>query len=50
MNANHSIIAKMFDEEIKNPLRREVKRQSTKKNQMDIYNEIINFFIAKEPS
>jgi len=31
VNANHYIIAKMFDEEVNNPLRKEVDRQPTKK-------------------
>jgi hypothetical protein len=50
VDANHSILAKMFEEEIKNPLRIEVERQPAKnKNQMDIYNAIFNSFATKEP-
>jgi hypothetical protein len=30
VDANHSIIAKMFEEVVKNPLRRQVERQPTK--------------------
>jgi hypothetical protein len=30
VDANHSIIAKMFEEVVKNPLRRQVQRQPTK--------------------
>jgi hypothetical protein len=31
VNANHVIIAKMFEEEVNNPLKREVKKQLAKK-------------------
>jgi hypothetical protein len=31
VNANHSIIAKLFEKEINNPLRRKVEKQPAKK-------------------
>ncbi len=31
MNVNHYIIAKVFEEEMNNPLEKEVERQTTKK-------------------
>jgi hypothetical protein len=46
VDANHFIIAKIFEEEIKDPLRREVERQPTKK-QIDIYSAIVNSFATK---
>ncbi len=49
VDANHFIVVKMFEAEIKNPLRRKVERQPAKKNQMDIYNAIVNSFVAKKP-
>jgi hypothetical protein len=36
VNVNHSIITKMFEEEVNNPLKREVERQLAKKNQINL--------------
>jgi len=32
VDANHSIIAKIFEEEVRNPLKRKVEKQPAKKN------------------
>jgi hypothetical protein len=48
VNANHSIIAKLFEEEINNPLRGKVGKQLAKK-QNPFGNAIVNFFVVKEP-
>ncbi len=45
MNVNHSIIVKMFEEEVNNPLKREVEKQHAKKISNQIGNVIVNFFV-----
>jgi hypothetical protein len=49
VNANDYIIAKMFEKEINNLMRREMEKQLAKKISNTFNNAIINFFVAKEP-
>jgi hypothetical protein len=50
VNANHFIIAKVFEEEINSPLIGKVKKKLAKKGSIPSNNVIINFFVAKKPS
>jgi hypothetical protein len=50
VNANHFIIAKVFEEEINSPLIGKVKKRLVKKRSIPSSNVIINFFVAKKPS
>ncbi len=50
VNANDSIIAKMFEKEINSLVRGDVEKQLAKKNSNTSNNAIVNFFVAKEPS
>jgi hypothetical protein len=50
VNANHFIIAKVFEEEINSPLIGKVKKQLPKQRSIQSSNIIINFFVAKKPS
>jgi hypothetical protein len=50
VNANHLIIAKVFEEEINSPLIGKVKKQLPKKKSIPFSNVIIKFFVAKKPS
>jgi hypothetical protein len=47
MNIDHFIIIKMFEEEMNNPLKGEMGKQPTKKNQNPYGNAIVNFCVAK---
>jgi hypothetical protein len=49
VNVNHYIIVKVFEEEMSNPLEKEVERQHTKKRSHPFSNAIINFFSTKNP-
>ncbi len=44
MSANHSIIAKMFEEDVNNPFRGEVERQ---KNQIHLVMQLSFFLLLK---
>ncbi len=47
MNANHFIIAKLFEEVINSPLKGKMERQLAKKISNPSINVIVNFFVAK---
>ncbi len=49
MNANHIIIAKMFEEEVNRSSKGEVEKQPRKKRLNPYGNAIVNFFVAKYP-
>jgi hypothetical protein len=49
VNANHSIIAKLFEEAINSPLKGKVERQLAKKISNPSSNVIVNFLVAKNP-
>jgi hypothetical protein len=49
VNANHSIIAKMFEEEMNRSLKGEVEKQPTKKMLNPYGSAIVNFLVAKYP-
>jgi hypothetical protein len=49
MNANHSIIAKMFEEKVNGSLKGEMEKQPTKKRLNPYGSAIVNFFVAKYP-
>jgi hypothetical protein len=50
VNEDHSIIAKMFKEEVNSPLKWEVERHSISTRSNPCSNAIINYFVAKYPS
>jgi hypothetical protein len=45
---NHSKIAKVFEKEVNNPIREELKRQPTKKKPILSGVVIFNFFVTKD--
>jgi hypothetical protein len=47
VNANHSIIAKLFKETINSPLKGKVAKQLAKKISNPSSNVSVNFFVAK---
>jgi hypothetical protein len=47
--SNHSKIAKVFEKEVNNPIREELKVQPTKKRPNLSSVVISNFFVAKDP-
>jgi hypothetical protein len=49
VNANHFIIAKMFEEEVNRSLKGEVEKQPTKKRLNPYGSVIVNFFVVKYP-
>jgi hypothetical protein len=49
VNANHSIIAKMFEEGLNSPLKRKVEKQLGKKRSNPCGNAIVKFFATKYP-
>lgn len=49
MLSNHSKIAKVFEKEVNNPIREELKKQPTKKGPNLFGVVIFNFFVAKDP-
>ncbi len=48
-NANHFIIAKLFEEAINSPLKGKVERKLAQKISSPSSNVIVNFFVAKNP-
>jgi len=50
VNANHSIIAKIFEEEVNSPLKGEFEKHLAKKRSNQFGSAIVNFFPTKEPS
>ncbi len=50
MNANHSIIAKIFEEEVNSPLKGEFEKHLVKEISNPFGNAIVNFFATKEAS
>jgi hypothetical protein len=49
VNANHSIIAKLFEEVINNPLQGKVGKQLAKDISNPSSNAIVNFFVVENP-
>jgi hypothetical protein len=49
VNVNHSIITKMFEEELNSPLKRKVDKQLGKKRSNPCGNAIVNFLATKYP-
>jgi hypothetical protein len=49
VNANHSIIAKLFEEEVNSPLKGKVENQLAKKRSNPCGNAIVKFFATKYP-
>jgi len=49
VNANHSIIAKMFEEEMNSPLKGKVEKQLAKKRSNPCGSVIVKFFATKYP-
>ncbi len=49
VNANCSLIAKMFEEEVNRSLKGEMEKQPTKKRLNPYGSAIVNFFVAKYP-
>ncbi len=47
VNANHSIIAKLFEEAINSPLKGKVEKKPAKKISNPSSNVIVNFFVVK---
>ncbi len=47
MNANHFIIAKIFEEEVNNPLKGEFEKHLAKKRSNPFGSAIVNFFAIK---
>jgi hypothetical protein len=49
VNANCSLIAKMFEEEVNRSMKGEMEKQPTKKRLNPYGSAIVNFFVAKYP-
>jgi hypothetical protein len=49
VNVNHSIIAKMFEEELNSPLKRKLEKQLSKKRSNPCGNAIVKFLAIKYP-
>jgi len=49
VNANHSIIAKLFEKAINNPLKGKVGRQLAKNISNPSSNAIVDFFVVENP-
>jgi hypothetical protein len=45
VNANHSIIAKVFEEEVNSPLKGKVEKQLGKKGQIHVGVQLLNFLL-----
>jgi hypothetical protein len=50
VNANHVIIAKIFEEEVNSPLKGKFDKHFAKKRSNPFGNAIVNFFATKKPS
>jgi hypothetical protein len=50
VNANHSIITKIFEDEVNSPLKGDLRNTLLKKDQINLAVQLSIFFATKEPS